>query len=135
VDMGVQPFLLSSSLLLVVAQRLGRRICTNCKAPIEAHEDDLIPYGHVPQGLGHVTLHEGRGCQMCNYSGMKGRVAIYELMPITDELRQLILRDASSAEIRETAERQGMKTLRQAGLLKVLEGTTTTQEVLRVTLS
>jgi type IV pilus assembly protein PilB len=135
VDMGVPPFLLSSSLLLVVAQRLGRRICMNCKAPVEAHEDDLIPYGHVPQGLGHVTLYEGRGCQMCSYSGMKGRVAIYELMPITDELRQLILKDASSAEIREAAERQGMKTLRQAGLLKVLEGTTTTQEVLRVTLS
>jgi type IV pilus assembly protein PilB len=135
VDMGVQPFLLSSSLLLVIAQRLGRRICANCKVTVEAHEDDLVPYGYVPQGLGRVTLYEGRGCATCNYSGMKGRVAIYEVMPITDELRQLILKDASAADIRETAERQGMKTLRQAGLAKVLEGTTTTQEVLRVTLS
>src|SRR6185369_15533892 len=135
VDMGVQPFLLSSSLLLIVAQRLGRRICSNCRVPVEAHEDDLVPYGHVPQGLGAVTLYEGRGCQTCNYSGMKGRVAIYEVMPITDELRQLILKDAPAADIREEAERQGMKTLRQAGLLKVLEGTTTIQEVLRVTLA
>ncbi len=135
VDMGVPPFLLSSSLLLVIAQRLGRRICTNCKEAVEAHEDDLVPYGYVPQGLGQLTLHQGRGCATCNYSGMKGRVAIYEVMPITDELRQLILKDASAADIRETAERQGMRTLRQAGLAKVLEGTTTTQEVLRVTLS
>jgi type IV pilus assembly protein PilB len=135
VDMGVQPFLLSSSLLLVVAQRLGRRICQECKVPVEADEEDLVPYGHVPQGLGRLTLYQGRGCATCNYSGMKGRVAIYEVMPITDEVRQLILKDAPSAEIREMAERQGMKTLRQAGLLKVLEGTTTTQEVLRVTLS
>jgi type IV pilus assembly protein PilB len=135
VDMGVQPFLLSSSLLLIVAQRLGRRICSHCRVPVEAHEDDLVPYGHVPQGLGPVTLYEGRGCQSCNYSGMKGRVAIYEVMPITDDLRQLILKDAPAAEIREEAERQGMKTLRQAGLLKVLEGTTTVQEVLRVTLA
>jgi type IV pilus assembly protein PilB len=135
VDMGVQPFLLSSSLLLVIAQRLGRRICANCKVTVETHEDDLVPYGYVPQGLGRVTLYEGRGCATCNYSGMKGRVAIYEVMPITDELRQLILKDASAADIREAAERQGMRTLRQAGLAKVIEGTTTTQEVLRVTLS
>jgi type IV pilus assembly protein PilB len=135
VDMGVPPFLLSSSLRLIIAQRLGRRICTNCKEPVEAHEDDLVPYGHVPQGVGRLTLYQGRGCASCNYSGMKGRVAIYEVMPITDELRQLILKEASSSDIRELAERQGMTTLRRAGLVKVIEGTTTTQEVLRVTLS
>jgi type IV pilus assembly protein PilB len=135
VDMGVQPFLLSSALLLVLAQRLGRRICKDCTEPVEAHEDDLVPYGYVPRGVGRVTLSQGRGCQTCNYSGMKGRVALYEVMPVTDELRQLILKEASAADIREAAERQGMKTLRQAGLAKVLDGTTTTQEVLRVTLS
>ena len=135
VDMGVQPFLLSSSLLLVVAQRLGRRICKDCKVPVVVPESDLVAYGHVPQGNGQVTLYEGRGCQSCDFTGMKGRVAIYEVMPITEELRALILREASAAEIRATAERQGMRTLRQAGLAKVLEGTTTTQELLRVTLS
>ena len=135
VDMGVPPFLLSSSLQLILAQRLGRRICRDCKEGYEASEDELVPYGYVPQGLGRLTLHRGRGCQTCNFTGMKGRVAIYEVMPISEELRNLILKNASTAEIRELAEHQGMKTLRQAGLAKVLEGTTTTQEVLRVTLS
>jgi type IV pilus assembly protein PilB len=135
VDMGVPPFLLSSALVLILAQRLGRRICTECKEPFDAHENDLVPYGHVAQGLGKITLYRGRGCQTCNFTGMKGRVAIYEVMPISDELRELVLKDASTAEIRAMAQSQGMKTLRQSGLQKVLEGVTTTQEVLRVTLA
>jgi type IV pilus assembly protein PilB len=135
VDMGVQPFLLSSALLLILAQRLGRRICKDCKEPFEGHEDDLVPYGHVSQGRGKVTFYKGKGCQTCNFTGMKGRVAIYEVMAITEELRNVILKNGSTAEIREMAQSQGMKTLRQAGLLKVLEGTTTIEEVLRVTLS
>jgi type IV pilus assembly protein PilB len=135
VDMGVQPVLLSSALLLVLAQRLGRRICPDCKEPIEGHEDDLVPYGHVSEGRGKVTFFKGKGCQTCNFTGMKGRSAIYELMPITDELRTVILKGGQTAEIRELAQSQGMKTLRQAGLRKVLEGTTTVEEVLRVTLS
>ncbi|RPH75190.1 MAG: type IV-A pilus assembly ATPase PilB [Candidatus Rokuibacteriota bacterium] len=135
VDMGVQPFLLSSSLQLILAQRLGRRICKDCKEPIQGHEDDLVPYGHVSQGRGQVKFFKGKGCQTCNFTGMKGRVALYEVMPITEELRTVILKGAQTAEIREMAQSQGMKTLRQAGLLKVLEGTTTVEEVLRVTLS
>jgi type IV pilus assembly protein PilB len=135
VDMGVQPFLLSSALLLILAQRLGRRICTDCKEPIEGHEDDLVPYGHVPQGRGKVTFFKGKGCQTCSFTGMRGRVALYEVMPITEELRTVILKGGQTAEIREMAQSQGMKTLRQAGLFKVLEGTTTVEEVLRVTLS
>jgi len=135
VDMGVQPFLLSSALQLILAQRLGRRICKDCREPVEGHENDLVPYGHVPDGRGRVTFYRGRGCQTCNFTGMKGRVAIYEVMPISEEIRDLILNDAATAEIREMAQRQGMKTLRQAGLIKVLEGTTTAQEVVRVTLS
>jgi type IV pilus assembly protein PilB len=135
VDMGVQPFLLSSALLLILAQRLGRRICKDCKEPIEAHEDDLIPYGHVSEGRGRVTFFKGKGCQTCNFTGMKGRVALYEVMPVTEELRTVILKGGQTAEIREMAQAQGMKTLRQAGLMKVLEGTTTVEEVLRVTLS
>jgi type IV pilus assembly protein PilB len=133
--MGIPPFLLSSALMLVLAQRLGRRICQDCKEPYEGHEDDLAPYGHVPEGRGRVTFYRGRGCASCGHTGMKGRVAIYEVMPITPELRTLILHNASTAEIRELAQQQGMRTLRQAGLVKVLEGTTTPQEVLRVTLS
>ena len=135
VDMGVQPFLLSSALLLILAQRLGRRICKDCKEPIEGHEDDLVPYGHVSEGRGKVTFFKGKGCQTCNFTGMKGRVALYELMPVTEELRTIILKGGQTAEIREMAQSQGMKTLRQAGLMKVLEGTTTVEEVLRVTLA
>jgi type IV pilus assembly protein PilB len=135
VDMGVQPFLLSSALLLILAQRLGRRICKDCKEPIEGHEDDLVPYGHVSEGRGRVSFFKGKGCQTCNFTGMKGRVALYELMPITEDLRTIILKGGQTAEIREMAQAQGMKTLRQAGLMKVLEGTTTVEEVLRVTLA
>jgi type IV pilus assembly protein PilB len=135
VDMGVQPFLLSSALLLILAQRLGRKICKDCKEPIEGHEDDLVPYGHVSEGRGKVTFFKGKGCQTCNFTGMKGRIALYELMPITEELRTVILKGGQTAEIREMAQSQGMKTLRQAGLMKVLEGTTTIEEVLRVTLA
>ena len=94
-----------------------------------------MPYGHVPDGRGRVTFYRGRGCQTCNFTGMKGRVAVYEVMPISEEIRDLILNDAATSEIREMAQRQGMKTLRQAGLIKVMEGTTTVQEVVRVTLS
>src|SRR5215510_1590883 len=134
-DMGIPSFLLSSALMLILAQRLGRKICTECKEPYEGHEDQLVPLGHVHQGVGKVTFYKGRGCQTCSFTGMKGRVAIYEVMPITEELRDLILKDASTAEIREIAQRAGMRSLRQAGLMKVIEGTTTIEEVLRVTLA
>jgi type IV pilus assembly protein PilB len=134
-DMGIQPFLLSSSLLLILAQRLGRKICKDCKQPYEAKEEDLVPYGHVPAGLGKVQFWKGKGCQTCNFTGMKGRVAIYEVMPITEALRDMILHNAPTAELREAARKEGMKTLREAALYKVLEGTTTIEEVLRVTLS
>ena len=134
-DMGIQPFLLSSAVLVILAQRLGRRICRDCRQPIDGKEEDLVPYGHVPQGLGHVTFYRGKGCPTCNFTGMKGRVAIYEVMPITETLRDMILKSAATAELRQQAQRDGMKTLRQSGLLKVLEGTTTVEEVLRVTLS
>ena len=134
-DMGVPPFLVSSSLVLVLAQRLARKVCRDCREPYEAHEDMLVPYGHVPTGLGRVSFYRGRGCHTCNFTGMKGRVAIYETMPVTQEIRDLILRNADVNDIRETAQSQGMKTLRQNGLGKVLEGTTTVDEVLRVTIA
>jgi type IV pilus assembly protein PilB len=134
-DMGIPPFLVSSSLLLILAQRLGRKICKECKEPFEEDEDSLIPYGHVSQGLGKVSFYKGKGCPVCNFTGLKGRVAIYEVMPVTQEIRDLILRNAPTAEIRDMAVSQGMRTLRQAALQKVLEGTTTIEEVLRVTLA
>jgi type IV pilus assembly protein PilB len=133
--MGIPPFLVSSSLLLILAQRLGRKVCKDCKEPYEAAEDSLVPYGHLPQGLGTCSFYKGKGCATCNFTGMKGRIAIYEVMPITEEIRDLILRNAPTAEIRDVAVNQGMKTLRQSGLAKVVEGVTTLDEVLRVTLA
>src|SRR5436853_1550334 len=134
-EMGIQPFLLSSSLLLILAQRLARRLCAACKEPYGVDEEALAPYGHVPTGRGKVTIHKSKGCPTCSFTGMKGRVAIYEVMPISEELKDAILRSATIAAIREIAQSQGMKTLRQAALLKVLAGTTSIEEVLRVTLA
>jgi type IV pilus assembly protein PilB len=135
VDMGIPPFLVASALLMVLAQRLGRKVCKDCREPYGVDESTLLPYGHQPSGRGTVTLYRGRGCTACNSTGMKGRVAIYEIMPVTPELRDMILKGASSAELRATAQSQGMKTLRQAGLLQALEGITTIEEVLRVTVA
>ena len=134
-DMGIPAFLVASSLLLLLAQRLGRKVCRACREPYDADEESLVPYGHVPSGKGKVQFYKGKGCATCNFTGMKGRVAIYEVMPISEELRDAILKNASTAELRSMAQSQGMRSLRQAGLLKVLEGTTTVEEVLRVTLS
>jgi len=134
-DMGIPPFLVASSLLLVLAQRLGRKICKQCREPYDADEESLVQYGHVPTGKGKMQFYKGKGCATCNFTGMKGRVAIYEVMPIGEELRDGILKSASTAELRTLAQAAGMRSLRQAGLMKVIEGTTTIEEVLRVTLS
>jgi type IV pilus assembly protein PilB len=134
-DMGIPSFLVASSLLLVLAQRLGRKICKQCREPYDADEESLVQYGHVPTGKGKMQFYKGKGCATCNFTGMKGRVAIYEVMPVGEELRSAILKNASTAELRSIAESAGMRSLRQAGLMKVIEGTTTIEEVLRVTLS
>ncbi len=135
IDMGIPPFLVASSLLLVMAQRLGRKVCKDCKEPYEVDEDTLLPYGHVLTGVGRTQFYKGRGCATCSFTGMKGRVAIYEVMPVSQEIRDLILKNAPVTDIRAMAQAQGMKTLRQAGLLKVLAGATTVDEVLRVTVA
>ena len=134
-DMGIPSFLVASSLLLVLAQRLGRKVCKQCREPYDADEESLVSYGHVPSGKGKTQFYKGKGCATCNFTGMKGRVAIYEVMPIGEELRDAILKSAPTAELRSIAQAGGMKSLRQAGLMKVIEGTTTIEEVLRVTLS
>src|SRR5437867_3309032 len=132
-DMGVPSFLLSSSLRLVVAQRLARKVCQECREPYEGDEEMLIQYGHTPLGGKPCTFYKGRGCHACHNTGMKGRIALYEVLPVTPEIRGLILGKPLAGEIQEVAAKQGMKTLREAGLLKVLEGVTTVEEVLRVT--
>src|SRR6184192_1057596 len=135
IDMGVPPFLVASSLVLVVAQRLARKVCTSCKEPYEADEESLVTYGHVPTGKGKIQFYKGKGCATCNFTGMKGRVAIYEVMPVGEELRDAILKNQGIAELWAIAQTAGMRSLRQVGLMKVIEGTTMVEEVLRVTLS
>jgi type IV pilus assembly protein PilB len=132
-DMGVPPFLVASALRLVVAQRLARKVCQDCREPYEATEESLVQYGHMPLGLGHCTLYRGKGCATCHYTGMKGRAGLFEVLPVTPEIRPLILNSTFAGEIQDVAAKQGMKTLREVGLLKVLEGVTTVEEVLRVT--
>jgi len=131
-DMGIPSFLLASSLRLVVAQRLLRKICVECREPQEIDAGSLTPYAAIPTG-GRVTVFAGRGCAVCNHTGLKGRIAIYEVMPVTNEIKDLIVRGARPVEICKAARDQGMRTLREAGLAKVLEGVTTLEEVLRVT--
>jgi type IV pilus assembly protein PilB len=133
IDMGVPPFLLASSLRLVVAQRLARKICEECREPYAADEADLVTHGLTPQGRGTLTLFRGRGCQACTFTGLKGRVALYEVMPVAREIRDLITQAAPTTEIQKVARDLGMLTLRESGLVKVLQGVTTVEEVLRVT--
>jgi type IV pilus assembly protein PilB len=132
-DMGIPPFLLASSLRLVVAQRLIRKVCEDCKQSYEVDEAALVDHGYVSRGLGPITLWRGGGCAGCSQTGLKGRVAIYEVMPITREVKDLVLRGAPPLEIGKVARDQGMKSLREAALQKLIDGTTTLEEVLRVT--
>jgi len=133
IDMGIPSFLLASSLRLIVAQRLARKICEDCRDPCEADEGQLIEHGLRPQGRGALILHRGRGCPACGFSGFKGRIALYEVLPVTREIRELITTGATHDAFRKVARDLGMLTLREAGLSKVLDGITTLEEVLRVT--
>ncbi|MBI2876577.1 MAG: Flp pilus assembly complex ATPase component TadA, partial [Candidatus Tectomicrobia bacterium] len=132
-NMGVEPFLVASSLNLILAQRLTRRICPECKEEIHLPERGLVEVGFAPEDLAHLKLFKGKGCPACNHTGYKGRVALYEVMPSTEEIKELILRGGRGPEIKREAIRQGMRTLRMSGLTKVREGMTTLEEVMRAT--
>jgi len=133
-NMGIEPFLVSSSVILIMAQRLARKICKECekeeeKIPVPT----LINLGFPEEEARAVKCYRGKGCSVCNNSGYKGRIALYEIMVINEEIRKLILEGASAMELKKAAVRGGMKTLRMSGLTKVKEGVTTVEEVLRVT--
>jgi type IV pilus assembly protein PilB len=132
-NMGIEPFLVSSAVILIVAQRLARRICSNCKAEDNVPVLALTKIGYAEEEAKTMKVCKGKGCPTCNNTGYKGRVALYEVMLIKDELKELILEGASSAEIKKAAIRLGMKTLRMSGMTKIAEGVTTIEEVLRVT--
>src|SRR5918995_320327 len=132
-NMGIEPFLVASSLNLVCAQRLVRRVCVNCKIDDDIPPPALEQIGFTPDLAKSVKPKKGTGCEKCNKTGYKGRVGLYEVMEISDELRELILVGASALELRRKAIEEGMITLRGSGLRKITEGVTTIEEVLRET--
>jgi type IV pilus assembly protein PilB len=134
-DLGVESFLLTATLEAIVAQRLARRICTNCKEEFVPSEEQLMELAMRPQDVGDRTFFRGRGCERCNKSGYKGRLALFEIMVMTDPLRELIMSQASTSVLGHECRRHGMRTLRECGLLSIYDGQTTIDEVVRETLS
>ncbi len=132
-NMGIEPFLVATSVNLICAQRLVRRICANCKEASPIPAQALIDAGMPPDEVPNTTVYVGRGCSVCNNSGYKGRVGLYEVMEINDDLRELILVGASSLELKKKSLEIGMITLRKSGLIKMGLGQTTMDEVLRET--
>ncbi|HET6369845.1 MAG TPA: type IV-A pilus assembly ATPase PilB, partial [Nitrospiria bacterium] len=134
-NMGIEPFLVASSVILIVAQRLARKICSNCKVADSIPAESLVQAGFRSDEVSGWTPQKGKGCEYCSNTGYKGRVALYEVMPIGEEIRELILQGATSDEIKKKAIDVGVKTLRMSGLQKVKEGVTTLEEVLDTTFS
>jgi type IV pilus assembly protein PilB len=133
--MGVEPFLVASSINLVLAQRLIRVICSACKEPAEIPPQVLIDIGVRPEDIGKFTPFRGEGCTQCGGAGFRGRSALYEVMPLSDELRDMILSGGSERDIKRTAVSLGMSTLRMSGLALLKQGVTTVDEVVRVTMA
>jgi type IV pilus assembly protein PilB len=132
-NMGIEPFLVATSVNLICAQRLVRRICTNCKDVLKVPEQAMLDAGYTQDELATTQIFIGKGCVTCNKTGYKGRVGLYEVMEINDELRELILVGASALELKKKAVDNGMLTLRRSGLTKVALGQTTIEEVVRET--
>jgi type IV pilus assembly protein PilB len=133
-NMGVEPFLITASLNLILAQRLARKVCVDCKQQIHHDPQALAEFGFTPEQVARAALYKGAGCKTCNGSGYKGRVALYEVMRFNEQLKEMVLQGASTAELKAAAIKSGMSTLRMSGIEKVLQGVTTTEEVGRVTM-
>jgi len=131
VNMGVEPFLIADSVVLVAAQRLVRRLCQKCKVHHRLPEKALLDIGFLPEEVKSVQVWKAAGCDHCNNTGYKGRIALYEVMPVDDDIREQILMRAQSREIKKTAIEKGMITLRRSGLIKIKNGITSIEEVLR----
>jgi type IV pilus assembly protein PilB len=125
--------LITATVEAILAQRLVRRICTQCREPVEPTNDALLELGLTREGLAGQTFFRGKGCDACNNTGYKGRLGLFELMLMNDQIRDMIMANASTDELREASRRLGMVTLRQAGISSLLAGTTTAEEVIRET--
>ncbi|MBA3766690.1 MAG: Flp pilus assembly complex ATPase component TadA, partial [Acidobacteria bacterium] len=134
-NMGIEPFLVATSVNLIQAQRLIRRVCKDCKKEHQLPPEALLEVGFSPDEARDLKTYKGRGCQSCNGTGYKGRVGLYEVMEVTDEIRELILIGASALELRKRAIEDGMITLRESGLRKIRAGITTLEEVVRETVA
>jgi type IV pilus assembly protein PilB len=134
IDMGIEPFLITSSVLLILAQRLARKVCTECKEPIKVNPKLLLGLGVPREEIDSFTVYKGKGCAICSNTGYKGRIGLYEVMPLWDEVKELVLSRASTVDVKRVAIRLGMKTLRMAGIAKIKEGMTTVEEILRTTM-
>lgn len=132
-NMGIEPFLVATSVHMIVAQRLVRRVCKDCKEVVDLPPQALIDAGYTPEEAKTVKVYKGKGCSVCNGNGYKGRAGLYEVMEVDDELRELILVGASAVELKKKAIERGMITLRRSGLIKAMEGVTTLEEVARET--
>jgi type IV pilus assembly protein PilB len=133
-NMGIEPFLVATSVHLICAQRLIRKICLDCKAEVKTPVQALVNMGFTQEEAKNLTIYAGHGCRTCNNTGYKGRIGLYEVMDVTEEIQELILVGASAREIKRKAVEEGMLTLRQSGLAKIKAGMTTLDEVLRETI-
>jgi type IV pilus assembly protein PilB len=134
-NMGIEPFLVATSVHLIVAQRLVRRICSFCKEPMELPRLALAELGFSEREIGALELFKGRGCDRCSHTGYKGRLGLFEVMVVNDDIRELILSGASAVELRQKALDNGMIGLRESGRRKIRDGITTPDEVMRETVS
>ncbi|HEV2720268.1 MAG TPA: type IV-A pilus assembly ATPase PilB [Thermoanaerobaculia bacterium] len=132
-NMGIEPFLVATSVQLIAAQRLARRICQNCKDPVDLAPQALLNIGFKKDEIGTFTVYKGRGCDKCNNTGYKGRVGLVEVMVIDDDIREMILSGGTAIDIKRKAAENGMISLRRSGLIKIKDGITTIEEVVRET--
>ncbi|HEX2833801.1 MAG TPA: type IV-A pilus assembly ATPase PilB [Thermoanaerobaculia bacterium] len=134
-NMGIEPFLVATATQLIAAQRLVRRICGNCKETVEMAPQAISNLGYKKEEIGTFSVYKGRGCEKCNNTGYKGRVGLVEVMVIDDDIRELILSGGTAVDIKRKAIENGMITLRRSGLVKIKEGITTVEEVVRETVA
>jgi type IV pilus assembly protein PilB len=133
-DLGMEPFLVTATLEGVIAQRLCRRICNNCKTEYQPAEEQLMELELLPEMVQGRTFYYGKGCEACNNTGYKGRLGLFEIMTLDDEMRDMVINHASTQVLREAAKKRGMRTLRESGLLGIFDGITTIEEVVRETI-
>ncbi|MFM7737230.1 MAG: GspE/PulE family protein, partial [Alphaproteobacteria bacterium] len=134
-NMGIEPFLIGSSVNLILAQRLARLNCPKCSQPVEIPAEVMVDLGISAEQAEPVIGKRGAGCPTCSGTGFRGRCALYELMPMSDAIREMVLAGASATELKQQAMQEGMETLRQSGIVKIRAGLTTPEEILRVTIA